>query len=367
MEQAEAANDAFEAQQRAAETMRQQLATAEQLNIQLKDQLALLQETDAVKRRALEGDIKLNDIAREYSDLRSKAASADELTLINANEVIAKRIAQLETERDLNELYAERARLMLEISQAAAMPTVFNQLEEQQAALDGVLQKYPLIGSAADAAANLATQGMASIVSGAESAKEVFANFLQSVADALMDAAKQMIAQYIAIGIARMFAGLGTPAGATNFSDFGGSVNVLGSAGAGFTDFGAFNFDPGAMLGFANGGAFTANGIVPFARGGVVDSPTLFQFANGGAMSTGVMGEAGPEAILPLKRNSRGQLGVTAESSSSGSPVTVNVAVDAKGTQVAGDSERGNQLGRVIAAAVQAEIIKQKRPGGVLA
>ena len=49
-----------------------------------------------------------------------------------------------------------------------------------------------------------------------------------------------------------------------------------------------------------------------------------------------------------------------------GSSVAVSVNVDARGTSVEGDNTRGNQLGRVIAAAVQAEMIRQKRPGGLL-
>jgi phage-related minor tail protein len=62
----------------------------------------------------------------------------------------------------------------------------------------------------------------------------------------------------------------------------------------------------------ANGGAFGGTGAIPFAMGGVFDSPTLFRFANGGAMSAGVLGEAGPEAIMPLRRGRDGKLGVVA-------------------------------------------------------
>jgi phage-related minor tail protein len=90
----------------------------------------------------------------------------------------------------------------------------------------------------------------------------------------------------------------------------------------------------------------------------------MFKFARGGAMATGVMGEAGPEAIMPLKRGADGKLGVA---SAGGSGVTVNVSVDAKGTQVQGDPGQGAQLGRVVAGAVQQELIKQQRPGGLLA
>jgi hypothetical protein len=59
----------------------------------------------------------------------------------------------------------------------------------------------------------------------------------------------------------------------------------------------------------AKGNAFGSSGVIPFAKGGVVDRPTVFPFAKG----TGVMGEAGPEAILPLKRGPGGRLGVESD------------------------------------------------------
>ena len=117
---------------------------------------------------------------------------------------------------------------------------------------------------------------------------------------------------------------------------------------------------PGGI--FANGGTF-ANGIQPFAAGGVVNSPTLFKFASGGALRNGLMGEAGPEAIIPLKRGRDGKLGV----SGGGGTTNVVVNVDASGSSVQGNQPDANALGRVVGAAVQAELIKQKRPGGLLA
>ncbi len=108
------------------------------------------------------------------------------------------------------------------------------------------------------------------------------------------------------------------------------------------------------------GNVFAENGIQKFARGGIVNKPTLFPFAKG----VGLMGEAGPEAILPLRRGSDGRLGVSA---AGGGSVTVNVQVDASGSSVQGNQPDANALGRVVGAAVQAELIKQKRPGGLLA
>lgn len=64
----------------------------------------------------------------------------------------------------------------------------------------------------------------------------------------------------------------------------------------------------------AHGNAFGPSGLMAFATGGVVSGATAFSFAGG----TGVMGEAGPEAILPLRRTSSGDLGVIAQQGGAG-------------------------------------------------
>jgi len=109
----------------------------------------------------------------------------------------------------------------------------------------------------------------------------------------------------------------------------------------------------------ALGNAYGKNGIVPFYKGGIVNSPTLFPFSKG----TGLMGEAGPEAIVPLKRGRDGKLGIAG----GGGATTVNVSVDAKGTKVEGDGKQMDRLGRMLGSAIEAELVKQKRPGGLLA
>ena len=111
----------------------------------------------------------------------------------------------------------------------------------------------------------------------------------------------------------------------------------------------------------ADGNAFAANGVVPYRKGGVVNSPTYFRY---GGSNLGIMGEAGPEAIMPLKRGRGGKLGVIAQG---GGASNINVNVDASGSSVEGDDQTGRQLGEVIAAAIQSELIQQKRPGGILA
>ena len=64
----------------------------------------------------------------------------------------------------------------------------------------------------------------------------------------------------------------------------------------------------GTGLPFANGGAFSQGLVMPFAKGGIVSAPTGFPMRGG----MGLMGEAGPEAIMPLTRGPDGRLGVQA-------------------------------------------------------
>jgi hypothetical protein len=132
---------------RAAEQIQQQLKAADDINFALKNRLAIAQTTEPVAKRMLEYDIRQNEIAKEYDELKQAAKSADELILINANLVIEQRIAQIEAEQQINDLLAERALLMADVMRQAAMPTVFNELETQEAALQAVLDKYPAIGS----------------------------------------------------------------------------------------------------------------------------------------------------------------------------------------------------------------------------
>lgn len=108
---------------------------------------------------------------------------------------------------------------------------------------------------------------------------------------------------------------------------------------------------------FADGGIMTASGSLPlrqYASGGIANSPQLAMFGEGSQ----------PEAYVPLPDGRRIPVAMKG-GGAGGTAVTVNV--DARGTSVQGDDTRGNQLGRVITAAVQAELIKQRRPGGLLA
>lgn len=89
-------------------------------------------------------------------------------------------------------------------------------------------------------------------------------------------------------------------------------------------------------------------------------------FANGGRPPVGkpsIVGERGPELFVP---NTSGTIVPNGKFGGGGGATSVVVNVDAKGSSASGDSGAGKQLGGLIGAAVQAELIKQQRPGGLL-
>jgi len=114
------------------------------------------------------------------------------------------------------------------------------------------------------------------------------------------------------------------------------------------------------------GKMFLSKGIGNFSKDGKGGSGLLglLPFADGGRPPVGrpsIVGERGPELFVPRSSGTiipNHQLG--------GGSTNVVVNVDAKGTAAQGNDANADQLGRVIGAAVQAELIKQKRPGGLL-
>jgi len=109
-------------------------------------------------------------------------------------------------------------------------------------------------------------------------------------------------------------------------------------------------------FGFAMGGVMTNSGPLKlrrYAGGGIASGPQLAMFGEGSR----------PEAYVPLPDGR--SIPVTMRGNGSGANVTVNV--DAGGSSVEGDGPKANMLGKAIGIAVQQELVKQKRPGGLLA
>lgn len=167
------------------------------------------------------------------------------------------------------------------------------------------------------------------VITGTMTAQEALANFFQSVADHFADMAAQMISKWLQMQILGLAQSL-LPGGSTIFPRGVGNFSGAFSAGGPTFQLGAF------------GGARAAGG--PVASG-----------------STYMVGERGPELFVP--RSS----GTIVPNHAFSGTINVVVNVDASGSTVQGDSPSANQMGRVIGAAVQAEIVKMQRPGGLLA
>jgi hypothetical protein len=111
---------------------------------------------------------------------------------------------------------------------------------------------------------------------------------------------------------------------------------------------------------FADGGAFSGGSqIQAYADGGVVGSPTYFGMSGG---KTGLMGEDGPEAILPLKRGANGKLGVQVEGNSGGVTINQNINIST-GVQQTVRTEIKSLMPQ-IAEQSKAAVLDAKRRGG---
>jgi len=135
----------------------------------------------------------------------------------------------------------------------------------------------------------------------------------------------------------------------------GGSQSSMLSAQTGFSG-GATGILSGAeFLSWAKGGAFlNGSQIKAFANGGIIGSPTLFPMANG----AGLMGESGPEAVMPLKRDSSGKLGVV----SSGKEQSITIHINVSGTNGNPEAIR-RSAGQVAQAAGNATQRAMRRNG----
>ena len=162
------------------------------------------------------------------------------------------------------------------------------------------------------------------IIKGTMTVQEAFRSMLNRIADHFLDSAARMAATQIQKGFLGLF---------SNMFNFGNLVNNAGNEMA----------SQGArMAGSRNLGRRADGG--PVRRGGAF-----------------IVGERGPELFTP------GVSGMITPNHALGGSTSVVVNVDASGSSVEGDEEQANAFGSAIATAIQSELIKQKRPGGLLA
>lgn len=224
---------------------------------------------------------------------------------------------------------------------AGAMQQLQDELDLQQAKINGneaevilnqqirdLKAQYPALNEADIRTTLQKTNALKQQVSAAEQLKQVYADVGMSIKSGVVDAIQGAID--------------GTKSLQQVASDLLSSIaNKLLDVAINMALF-------GAMSGTGTGGGLLGG---------------LFK-ARGGSVSSGqpyIVGERGPELFMPGRSGT-----IIPNHNLGGSAINVTVNVDASGSSVTGDQAQGKQLALAVSAAVQAELIKQKRPGGML-
>ena len=296
------------------------------------------------------------DTERELAELQRKRQKKFETTIENLDHQLA--LARATTEEERERLRIEEALRKLRENDKLSQP----QLDAIRTRMEALAEEKNLINtflketreqieklndpmfqaiSLATTLGNAFSESFRGIVDGSMSAQQALANLFQRTADHFLDMAAQMIAAQIKMQAVNLFMSFFSP----NLGGGGSSTPASKS---------------GTIPSLAPG----LGGGTPSDPKGLFTPPTLIaQRALGGAVGAGrpyMVGERGPELFVP------GAQGNIVPNNAMGS-ANVTVNVDASGSSVEGNSDQAAQLGKMLGAAVQAELVKQKRPGGLLA
>jgi TP901 family phage tail tape measure protein len=256
------------------------------------------------------------DIQYRYAQELAKEVNLDAQKAIIYEGQNALTANQLDLQRELDAIQTQSDQDRLTSLQKAI---------EKQYELNTAVQNQLQL---ADGVANTLGQGLGSAFDALISGAQGWEDSLRQIASGvLVDIANQLIRIFVieqAINAIKAFL---TPfSAATPLGAGGGQVGKFGTLGPNF-------------------------GIPQRAKGGPVSSGQTY-----------MVGERGPELFVPGRSGT-----IVANDKMGGGSTNVIVNVDAKGSSVEGNEQGANQLGRVISAAVQSELIKQQRPGGILA
>jgi TP901 family phage tail tape measure protein len=289
---------------------------------------------DAAKKKA-DDELKRS---REQGEQLGRSMSRQAILLNAASEIERQRlqvafdfedrqrqISQLkdaEQRKNLEIISQEQQRLQLREIDRQVAQAAFDEMQRQLDGVELLAEKQREVSAITESIANTLGDTMASAFDGLITGAQNWGDTLrQTVVSALQDIARELLQIYAIQPFKNAISSLLSPATS--------AISPLSGLGALATPI------PGLAVGGAR------------ANGGPVRMGTPY-----------LIGERGPELFIP------GRSG-TVLPNTGGTNVTVNV--DASGTTAQGDSQQASQLGRVIGAAVQAELVKQKRPGGLLA
>lgn len=271
--------------------------------------------------------------------------------------------------------YAEKLQLLKDNHTAMTEQVIKNDKDIQRANSDWTNGFQAAVDNALDAGMNFAGTMEGMLTGAFNRSGDALAKFVttgkmnfKDFAYSVMADMAAMAAKQAAMGALGALFKFGMTAASAYF---GGGPASAGSTQAGYigTDFSSYQAQGGAWTGgtqmFANGGAFSNS---------VVSTPTAFGMSGN---RRGIMGEAGPEAIVPLARTSNGDLGIRAmggfgdSGGKGGTIVNVQVNVDSGGASASSDggdrfNQFGNELGAFVNQRIYTIINSETKPGGSL-
>ncbi len=282
-----------------------------------KNQKIIIQESE--KSNLLDQLNPFRGGVKRRSDGSLRALTVDELETERGEEAgknfqskLDQAKALLQVQRDFNK----------ELERQAIIKAPVDELERL---LDPLTQIDALGKSIGDSF----SESFKGLIKGSMTAQEALRNLFQRTADHFLDMAAQMLAAQIRSGIFGLFKNFLTPSLPSTQQLVNQQIATHGNT----VPKGSFNI---STIKRENGG--------PVMGGGSY-----------------IVGERGPEMFSP------GVSGMITPNHALGGSTNIVVNVDASGSSVEGDEDRGRELGRMISVAIQSELIQQKRPGGLLA
>ena len=311
-----AAKEAAKEAERVAQVIRDRLAEGQLLRVKsgLQDKISAAEvDNDKMLAARLQGLQREIDIQYQYAQAlaQEKDVRAQEAIIFEGNSKLVAN--QRDLQRDLAAIQRQR--------EQEGLQSITAYLEKQYELNTAIQQQKAL----AESVSTTLGQGMASVFDTLIQGSDNWGKSLQQIASkVLVDIANQLIRIYVIEQAVSAIKSFLSPA--LLFGGGGGQIGGVGTLGPNY-------------------------GIKQFANGGVppVGRPSL-------------VGERGPELFMPGIRGT-----VIPNGGFGGGTTNVVVNVDASGSNVQGDQAQGKQLGLAVSAAVQAELIKQQRPGGLLA
>lgn len=300
------------------------------------------------------------ETSRQILQAQANALSAPRLELAGDVDPLAQQRNQLTQQQSLVETYYRNGALskqqyemlMQKSSKDSADAQYQTALELYRSQSEFNNLAIGLVEATRERTTNVLTGLLTKTQTFKEGVINLFSTLTQSIIQNLVDMAAQAL---VTNTILSSIMGVGSSV----LGGVGGST--AGSSGTAIADYGSnFQFN-------AKGGVYSSSDLSAYS-GQVVDNPTFFAFAKG----AGVMGEAGPEAIMPLTRAADGSLGVRAVSggASEGAPPQVFITINGDGStasQSSGGLEKfGKSVGNFVRDEYRKLIQADLRPGGAI-